>query len=60
MDYDEDEESNEYGSGMEEDDYDEDEEKNENAHEIITKIEGDELAGEEAGADGIASSSRRW
>ena len=53
-DYDEDEESNEYGSGMEEDDYDEDEEKNENAHEIITKIEGDELAGEEAGADGIA------
>jgi hypothetical protein len=36
-DYDEDEESNEYGSGMEEDDYDEDEEANEDVAEVIAK-----------------------
>jgi len=46
------EEVDEYG--MEEDDYDEDEEMKEGVGEVITKVEGDEIADEEAGDDGIA------
>ena len=44
------------GEDYEDDDEDDDKKESveENVAEIITKIEGDELAGEEAGADGIA------